>query len=363
MPSLIGAIASPPERPPFLDVPTLIEASMPERRLGWMRYSFGIFLLIVLASMYLSNQEKQLAGIVQLGSSLLMLGLVFAMACFTFFTVRGQRGEQQQLETVEELIQMRRWPQAGIVLQGLLSRPARTPWGRVQGLIYLSGILSRYHRFSDAISVQDYLLEHINLDGGTTHSLRLGRAMAMLREDHLFDADRAISELRKQAFRASEMRDEQENEGPDDSETEAIAPSSINPPLEATLQATIQATIQATWKPLLANSGRSPRTHESAGLALVEMYRDVKTGHPVEAEAIFTDKLPILRQQLGHRLADAYVLVARAYDLMNKHAEAAAMYDNATLLAPAAELHRRYPEVAVLGTKYPAAAAPVVTNG
>jgi hypothetical protein len=311
-----------------------------------MRYSFGIFLLIVLASMYISNQEKEFAGIVQFGSSLLMLGLVFAMACLTFFTVRAQRGEQQQLETVEELIQMRRWPQAGIVLQNMLSRPARTPWGRVQALIYLSGILARYHRFTDAISVQDYLLENVNLDGSTVHSLRLGRAMAMLREDHLFDADQAISELRRQAFRASEKRDESDNQQEEGSEGETVAASTIDPPLEA------------AWKPLLTSSARTPRSHESAGLALVEMYRDVKTGHPVEAEAIFTEKLPILRQQLGHRVADAYVLVARAYDLMNKPAEAAAMYDKATLLAPAAELHRRYPEVAVLATKYPAAPAP-----
>jgi tetratricopeptide (TPR) repeat protein len=344
---------SPALAPPFLDVPTLIEASMPERRMGWMRYSFGIFLLIVVSSMYISNQARQYAGLVQGLSSLLMLALVIAMAAFTFFSVRGQRGEQRQLETVEELIQLRRWPQAGVVLQGMLSQPARTPWGRVQGLIYLSGILARYHRFSDAISVQDYLLENINLDGATAHSLQLGRAMAMLREDHLFDADQAISELRRRAIRASEKREEKDTDeeaGREVADEEAVAVTPINAPLEA------------GWKPLLTVSAKSPRTHGSAGLALVEMYRDVKTGHPVEAEATFNEKLPLLRQQLGHRLGDAYVLVARAYDLLNRPAEAAAAYDKATLLAPAAELHRRYPEVAVLGTKYAAAAAPRVVN-
>jgi hypothetical protein len=346
---------SPTASPPFLDVPTLIEASLPERRVAWMRYSFGIFLLIVVTSMYLSNRSQQLAGLVQVASSLLMLGLVVAMASVTFFTVRSQRGEQRQLETIEELIQMRRWPQAGIVVQGMLSQPARTPWGRVQALIYLSGILSRYHRFTDAISVQDYLLESVNLDGATVHSLRLGRAMAMLREDHLFDADRAISELRKQAFRAAERRENQDDDSDEeieDGDTPGVPLSRpLNPPMDASL------------KPILPASSRLARTHESAGLALVEMYRDVKTGHPVEAEAIFNEKLLILRQQLGHRVADAYVLVARAYDLMNKPSEAAAMYDKATLLAPAAELSRRYPEVAVLATKYPPAPAPVVTGG
>jgi Ca2+/Na+ antiporter len=337
---------SSPLAPPFLDAATLIEASMPERRMGWMRYSFGIFLLIVVSSMYISNRASEYAGAVQVVSSLLMLVLVTAMAAYTFFSVRGQRGEQQQLETVEELIQLRRWPQAGIAVQGLLSEPARTPWGRVQGLIYLSGILARYHRFTDAISVQDYLLEHVNLDGSTAHSLQLGRAMAMLREDHLFDADQAISELRRQAIRASEKREEKDEE---DESANVAAP--MNAPLEA------------GWKPLLTMSGKTPRTHGSAGLALVEMYRDVKTGHPVEAEATFNEKLPILRQQLGHRLGDAYVLVARAYDLLNRAADAAGMYEKATLLAPAAELHRRYPEVAVLGSKYSAAAAPRINDG
>ena len=51
---------------------------------------------------------------------------------------------------------------------------------------------------------------------------------------------------------------------------------------------------------------------------------------------------------------------ARAYDLMNNPTEAARLYESATLLAPAAELHRRFPEVAVLGTKYTASPAPFV---
>ena len=59
--------------------------------------------------------------------------------------MRGQRREQDQLQTIEELIQLRRWAEAGLAVQNMLSNPTRTSWGRVQGLIYLSGI-------SDAIS-------------------------------------------------------------------------------------------------------------------------------------------------------------------------------------------------------------------
>jgi tetratricopeptide (TPR) repeat protein len=96
----------------------------------------------------------------------------------------------------------------------------------------------------------------------------------------------------------------------------------------------------------------------SAGLALVEIYRDVKTGHPAEAIELFDATLPAMREQLGHRVADAYALVARAYDLLGREAEAQRHYQKATLLSPPQELHRRYPETASLASKYQPAPAP-----
>ena len=108
----------------------------------------------------------------------------------------------------------------------------------------------------------------------------------MLREDHLVDADRAMSELRRISDRKS-----------------------------------------------------------SAGMALLELYRDVKTGHPQEAIAVFDESMGILRDQLGHRTGDAYGLVAKAYDMLGREGEARSMYEKATLLAPVVELERRYPEL------------------
>ncbi len=346
--------ATPQTAPPFLDVATLVDASVPERRLGWMRYSFGIFLLIVITSAYLSNRYEAYAGVVQFCSSLLMLTLVCLMAISSVIAVRAQRREQSLLQSVEELIQLRRWPQAGVVLQELLSRPARAPWARVQGLIFLAGILARYHRFTEAIEVQEYLLDNLSLDGGTVHSLRLGRAMALLREDRLFDADQAINELRRQAIRANEQNERKDQKaGEESEEAEELA---FSPPDSAMMQ----PPLEVGWRPILPAEPKAARSHESAGLVLVELYRDVKTGHPAEAEKLFDQNLLMLRQQLGHRVADAYALVARAYDLLSRPAEAAAAYEKATLLQPAAELHRRYPELAVLATKYPPAPAPQV---
>jgi tetratricopeptide (TPR) repeat protein len=213
---------------------------------------------------------------------------------------------------------------AGVMLQQMLSQPTRTMGARIQALIFLTSVLARYNRFEDAIGVQNYLLENAPLDGGTAHGIRLARAMSMLREDHLFDADRAINELRQQVTRAGRAMNEAkaQEQGADQPEN-SEAPQSL-----------------------------------SAGLALVELYRDVKTGHPSEAIELFHSTVPALREQLGHRVADGYALTARAYDLLGKSAEAQEYYHKATLLAPPAELHRRYPETALLAEKYQPAPAP-----
>jgi tetratricopeptide (TPR) repeat protein len=222
-----------------------------------------------------------------------------AMALATMFTVKQHRLQQQTVEAIEELVQLRRWDQAGMALQLFLSTPARSARARAQALIYLASVLARHSRFEDALAVQNYLLEHDLVDDGTGYGLRLGRAMAMLHEDHLVDAHQAISDLR-----------------------------------------------------------RGGASDHSGGLALVEIYRDVKTGHPNEAIELFSAKLPLMQQQLGHRVADAHALVARAYDQLGREAEARAAYERATLLSPVSELARRYPEVAKLADKYQPATAP-----
>jgi tetratricopeptide (TPR) repeat protein len=272
---------------------------MPRAQGGWFMYGLGGFLLVVMIMSYISGQSETGQKIVGLLSAVAMIGIMGGMAVLFSMTARKHREEQQQLEAAEELVQLRRWPQAAMVLQGLLSHPTRTPQSRIRGLIYLTSVLARYHRFDDAILVQNHLLENVILDPGTTHALKLGRCMAMLREDHLVDADRAMSDLR-----------------------------------------------------------RSVGDGESAGLALLEIYRDVKTGHPNEAIQIFDEKLTLLRQQLGHRVGDAYALVARAYDMLGREDEARTMFLRATTLEPLAELQRRYLEVAKLSDKYAPATSP-----
>jgi tetratricopeptide (TPR) repeat protein len=287
----------PPPSPDNLDVRWMLEASIPRRRIAWVGYGMGVFLVAMLASSVLGEAGggtamRALAGLV-------ILMAIPAMMIGTWMTARGFRAEQANVEAAEELVQLRRWPEAAAVLRGLLSRPTRTPQARVQGLIFLANVLSRYHRFEDAVLVFDHLLETLRLDPAAEHALKLGRGIALLREEHLYDADRAIADLR-----------------------------------------------------------RSPLAPESGGLALLEMFRDVKTGHPAEALETFSKRLAVIRQQLGHRAGDAYALAAKAYDLLGQEAEAKTAYEAATALAPIVELNRRYPEVATLAGKYAATPAP-----
>jgi len=295
----------------FLNVPALLQQSQPRASHARVAMVAAIFILVILGSAYASSRGEGAAMAVRVLSGLAMIGVMSGLFIYTWAIARRHRAEQIQLEAIEELVTLRRWPQAAMLLEMLLSQPTRSPNTRIQALIYLAGVLARYHRFDDAIKVQEYILDHVQMDENTTHALRLGRAMAMLREDHLFDADRAIADLRRR------VRGESDQEG-----------------------------------------AALPQVSDSAGLALIEMYRDVKTGHPTEALGIFNDKLPTMRRQLGHRVGDAWALASKAHDLLGQTGEAQRAYENATLLAPIGEIARRYPEVASLIDKYKSAPAP-----
>lgn len=292
-----------PPQPPvrgFLDVHYLLDSSEPRRPIPRIWFFLGGMIVVILFSGVLSTAAGDNAALVQVASSILVIGLMVALMTASSAIVKRVRGEQEAIETIGELVQMRRWNEAGGQLDQLLGRPMRTHGARAQSLVYLGAVLARYQRFDDALTVYDYLLRSNMLDAGSSYGIRLGRAMAMLRQDHLVDADRAISELRRQ----------------------------------------------------------TPPGVDSAGLGLIELYRDVKTGHADDAVQRFEKSLPSLREQLGHRTGDAWALAARGYDLLGRADDAARAYRNATLLSPPVELFRRYPEVQKLEGRYEPAYAP-----
>jgi tetratricopeptide (TPR) repeat protein len=295
----------PPEFP-FLDVPTLLETSQPAPRWGGWRLAGAGLIGAAILAWYLISQslggtggEPTIYALLTVTMGTLAAGWVFN----GFVTAREFRVQQRQLDAMQELIQLRRWPEAAILVQDFLSRPTRTAGARGQAMLFLAMVLARYHRFEEAVSVYEHILDDLAMDDAASHSVKLGRAMALLRAENLLDADRAIAELRR------EMR---------------------------------------------SGAGGG----ELAALGLVEIYRDVKTGHPVEAIEMFDLRLPELRRYLGHRLGDAWALAARAYDLLQRNSEAQTAYENATVLLPLPELVRRYPEIAALKDKLTPAPAP-----
>lgn len=282
-----------------IDVQTLLESSRPRPRLDWMAYLGVLAVAAVLGMSLLAERSGSAREDTESVASLIMVLVMAGMFLNTFLQTRAARLEHMRMELADELVQLRRWPQAAMLLQSMLSRPARSPIVRLQALLALCSVAARFHRFEDVTLITDQLLEEMPLDPMATHMIKLSRAMALLREDRLFDADRAISDLR-----------------------------------------------------------HFSQARESGGLGLVEMYRDVKTGHPAEALEVFAAKRDLIRRQLGHRVADACVLAAKAHDLLGQTEQAGQAYAQATLMSPAVELHRRYPETADLANKYRATPAP-----
>jgi hypothetical protein len=284
----------------FLDVPWLLEASQPMRPVPRVWFFLGGLFLVMLLSAVTTGSAGSGRGVVEAISGLLMAALMAGLLVASHLLVRRLRAEQQTVEGIAELLQLRRWAEAAGQLDRFLGVPTRTQGMRAQALLYLGSVLARYQRFADAVTVYEYLLEHELVDGSSAYGLRLGRAMAILREDRLVDADRAISELRR------------------------LTPSQVDP----------------------------------AGLGLLELYRDVKTGHADDAIVRFEKMLPAFRKHLGHRTADAWAMAAWAFDHLGRPADAGRAYRHATLLSPPVELSRRYPEVRKLEGKYEPAYAP-----
>lgn len=283
----------------MFDVPALIERSMPKPRATILRWLIGGVLggLLFALLSFGGTPREQIVSKILLGL-MLLIWLITTFAVASSF-VRAQRAEAERVGAIEQFVTLRQWTSAAVALHGLLLQPMLSHASRIQALIFLSSVLGRYHKFHDAVEVHEYLLKHVELDPKLMFTIRLGRAMMMLRDDRLVDADRAISEIR-----------------------------------------------------------RMPGASETAAAALVELYRDVKTGHTTEAIEIFESKRDRFGPELAHRAADAHLLAAAAYLARGDEPQAAECFNNATLLAPPVELLRRYPELQHLFDKFQPAPAP-----
>ncbi len=192
----VSQIQSPPiSPPPFLDVPTLLEASRPQKRINFFWSFAGVFGLL-LVMQFAGGADDATRKAIEFFTGLMLLTLVGASVGFSVFTMRRLRAQQQTVDAIEEMMLLRRWDPAGLLLNRFLSSPVRSSHLWAAGLTRLAELLGRHHRFEDAITVQNFIIENQLLDDHGDYLMRMARTMAMLREDHLVDADRAISDLR-----------------------------------------------------------------------------------------------------------------------------------------------------------------------
>jgi tetratricopeptide (TPR) repeat protein len=301
----------------FADLPALLEAS---RVVPPMRHA-GTFV----TAAWIGVVIAWLVGVSAAGQTALIAVAWLATiggASLNWWANRARRDEQTELLAIEDLLALKRVEQVAPRLHWIMLRPMRAPEGRLRALLLLATTLTRMQRYDDAILVYNELIETERVAGPGGAMVKLGRAMAMLHADHLYDADRAINDLRRLIDRGGA--------GVEMLQMDDSVPAPAADPMSI------------------------------AALRLVELFRDVKTGHFAEAIDLFHAHRDTIRRGLGHRVAEAHALAAVAYDRASRPADAARAFADATALQPMAELLNRYVEVRPLIAKYAPTPVPAV---
>ena len=231
----------------FLDVPTLLESSQARPRPAWIWYVGGLFLLLLMAGSYLEASPAK--------------GQPPAGNCSGRWGCSRWRGSWWVLTWLTVAASSRRTP-ADRIHRGTGAVAALDGGGPGAGCdAVASGTLAAGAHSGVDIPLQragaltgdsampsrcrEYVLDHALLDEATAHGLRLGRAMGHAARGPAVSMRIALSAIC------------------------GVGAAARNP---------------AGWRWWRSN-------------------RDVKTGHPQEAIEIFEQKLSLMREQLGHRVA------------------------------------------------------------
>src|SRR5437870_1934515 len=102
----------PEQHPQFqslLEVPALLERSRPRARRGWLVPAIAALIILVLGSTYLTSRSAGMKLLVDAVSGLLMFIILVSMALLMWSAVRRQRQERALLESIEKMVQLRRW--------------------------------------------------------------------------------------------------------------------------------------------------------------------------------------------------------------------------------------------------------------
>ena len=258
----------------------------------------------IFAGLLFTGTEVEPARSIQRAMALLVpLGVLVFSIFWSAQQSAELRDEDRRVSALEDAARLQRFDWLTHALTDALSRPMRSPLHRVRALQVYVTTLVGVGRFDDAErSAAAMLGEGVPL--GMVTSLRALRVYAMLREDRLVDADRALGELRRQD------RD-------------------------------------------IDISGHAP-----AMVALAAMYRDAVTGHCDDALRSFEKNRPAIAKQLGLRVADADALAAHSALTLGQSSRAAHLWRRATLFASPAELVHRFPPLSTTSAALAPASVP-----
>jgi len=124
---------------------------------------------------------------------LILGGLLYWILSQRGALITAQRGVRHVLE----LTALRRPHDAVSVAWHLIPNLHRWPELHVQGVLLLGANLMTLRQWDAAIEAQTYLLDHLPAQHPTAHLLRAQRAMGLLREDRLADADSELRALQR----------------------------------------------------------------------------------------------------------------------------------------------------------------------
>jgi hypothetical protein len=254
-----------------------------------------------------------------------VVSLLLILMLMTFASIWGGqiarrvRDEERQVDAAELALRLGQFDPAAIAVSKALSMPMLSPLNRVRALGVYVGLLSRFGRYEDVA----HAVEAVLADGvpvSMVAPLRAARVYAMLRDDRLVDADRALTELRRMSA-GSWAGDQHGDDAMDD-------------------------------------AGETLGARAKALAMLAEAYREVRTGHADDLLARHAQRRPVVVSHLASRVADLDAMVAWAALRMGDESRAEGLWKLATTLTPGEELVRRYPELSDVARRFWSAPIP-----
>lgn len=281
----------------------VFSASAVRPRFPMMMALVVVAVTVVVGLMFTNTENEAARAIQRIVSLIVPLGVLAFSIFWSAQQAAELRDEERRVSAMEDASEAKRFDWLAHALTDILSRPMLSPLHRARALnVYVLALL-HVRRFEDAERAAGGMLgEGVPLTMVT--SLRARRVYAMLREDRLVDADRALGELRRQ-----------------DREVDVAG-----------------------------NAG--------AMVALLGIYRDAVTGHGDDALQSLNKHRATIAKHLGVRVGDADALAAHAAFGMGQADLAATLWHRATLLVSPASLVESYPPLGKTAAGLTAATIP-----